>query len=108
MCLIGKTGVWISGKSYDDLLNAGGSTTSISDIVTQVQESLTVATSSADGLMSAADKTKLDSIDTQNLATKSEVNAKVGGTGVSSIQVVATLPDVQEEGVLYIVTGEGA
>lgn len=102
------SGITITGKSTSDLLNAGGSTTPISDIVTQVQESLTVATTSADGLMSAADKTKLDSIDTQNLATKSEVNAKVSGTGVSSIQVVATLPDVQEEGVLYIVTGEGA
>lgn len=102
------SGITITGKSTSDLLNAGGSTTPISDIVTQVQESLTVATTSADGLMSAADKTKLDGIDTQNLATKSEVNAKVSGTGVSSIQVVATLPDVQEEGVLYIVTGEGA
>lgn len=104
----GFLGVSIYGKTTSDLLNAGGSTTPMSDIVTQVQESLTVATSSADGLMSAADKTKLDSINTQNLATKSEVNAKVSGTGVSSIQVVATLPDVQEEGVLYIVTGEGA
>lgn len=101
-------GITITGKTTSDLLNAGGSTTPISDIITQIQESLTVATSSADGLMSAADKTKLDSIDTQNLATKSEVNAKVGGTGVSLIQVVATLPDVQEEGVLYIVTGKGA
>lgn len=104
---INPNGVALANKTSQDLLNAGGSTTPISDITTQVQESLTVATSSADGLMSAADKTKLDSIDTQNLATKSEVNAKVSGTGVSSIQVVATLPDVQEEGVLYIVTGEG-
>lgn len=69
---------------------------------------LPTATTSAPGLMSASDKTKLDGIDIQNLATKSEVNAKVSGTGVSSIQVVATLPDVQEEGVLYIVTGEEA
>lgn len=107
MTLTNKS-ITITGKTTSDLLNAGGSTTPISDIITQVQESLTVATSSADGLMSAADKTKLDGIDTQNLATKSEVNAKVSGTGVSSIQVVATLPDVQEEGVLYIVTGEGA
>lgn len=41
-------------------------------------------------------------------ATKEELNAKVSGTGVSSIQVVTALPDVQEEGVLYIVTGEEA
>lgn len=41
-------------------------------------------------------------------ATKEELNSKVSGTGVSSIQVVTALPDVQEEGVLYIVTGEGA
>ena len=41
-------------------------------------------------------------------ATKEELNSKVSGTGVSSIQVVTALPDVQEEGVLYIVTGEEA
>ena len=40
--------------------------------------------------------------------TKEELNSKVSGTGVSSIQVVTALPDVQEEGVLYIVTGEEA
>ena len=41
-------------------------------------------------------------------ATKEELNSKVSGTGVSSIQVVTALPDVQKEGVLYIVTGEEA
>lgn len=41
-------------------------------------------------------------------ATKEELNSKVSGTGVTSIQVVTALPDVQEEGVLYIVTGEEA
>ncbi len=41
-------------------------------------------------------------------ATKEELNSKISGTGVSSIQVVTALPDVQEEGVLYIVTGEEA
>lgn len=92
-----------------DLTNDSGFQTETQiDAKISTKADKTIATTSADGLMSAADKTKLDSIDTQNLATKSEVNAKVGGTGVSSIQVVATLPDVQEEGVLYIVTGEGA
>lgn len=33
--------------------------------------------------------------------------SKVSGTGVASIQVVAELPEAQEDGVLYIVTGEG-
>lgn len=82
----------------------------VADVTNQLAQKAdkTVATTSANGLMSSADKTKLDGINTQNLATKSEVNAKVSGTGVSSIQVVATLPDVQEEGVLYIVTGEEA
>ena len=55
---------------------------------------------------------KLDT-DTYNsekatFATKTELNAKVGGTGVTAIQVVSSLPDQQEDGVLYIVTGEEA
>lgn len=41
-------------------------------------------------------------------ATKTELSAKVGGTGVTSIKVVNALPDPQEQGVLYIVTGEEA
>lgn len=61
------------------------------------------ATTITNQIAQKADKTVLSSY-----ATKSEVNAKISGTGVSSIQVVATLPDVQEEGVLYIVTGEEA
>lgn len=92
-----------------DLTNDSGFQTEAQiDAKISTKADKTIATTSADGLMSSSDKTKLDGIDTQNLATKSEVNAKVSGTGVSSIQVVATLPDVQEEGVLYIVTGEGA
>lgn len=95
-------GITISNKSSSDLLNAGGSTTSVSDIVTQVQAAIvdqapetldtlnelaaalgddpnfsttitnqiaqkadkTVATSSTNGLMSASDKAKLDSLST--------------------------------------------
>lgn len=41
-------------------------------------------------------------------ATKTELSAKVGGTGVTAIKVVNALPDPQEDGVLYIVTGEEA
>jgi len=41
-------------------------------------------------------------------ATKTELSAKVGGTGVTAIKVVSTLPDPQDDGVLYIVTGEEA
>lgn len=41
-------------------------------------------------------------------ATKTELSAKVGGTGVTAIKVVSALPDPQEDGVLYIVTGEEA
>ena len=93
------------------LLNAAGSTTSVSSIATQVQAAIvdsapetldtlnelaaalgddpnfattvtnqiaqkadkTTATTSADGLMSAADKSKLDSIETSTLATKTEL-----------------------------------
>ena len=82
----------------------------VADVTNQLAQKAdkTVATTSANGLMSSADKAKLDGIDTQNLATKSEVNTKISGTGVTSIQVVTALPDVQEEGVLYIVTGEEA
>lgn len=46
--------------------------------------------------------------DKATFATKTELSAKVGGTGVTSIKVVSALPDPQEEGVLYIVTGEEA
>ena len=46
--------------------------------------------------------------DKATFATKTELSAKVGGTGVTAIKVVSALPDPQEEGVLYIVTGEEA
>lgn len=46
--------------------------------------------------------------DLDNFATKEQLGGKVDGTGVTSIQVVSALPDPQEDGVLYIVTGEGA
>ena len=39
-------------------------------------------------------------------ATKAELKNKVSGSGVSAVSVVSVLPDPQEEGVLYIVTGE--
>ena len=39
-----------------------------------------------------------------NFATKSEVNAKVSGTGITGIQVVTELPGSPTENVLYIVT----
>lgn len=80
----GYKGVSLYGKTSNDLLHAGGGTISINDLKTQVAPDLS------------------------SYATKSEVNTKINGTGVSSIQVVATLPDVQEEGILYIVTGEEA
>lgn len=101
---IGYNGVTIPNKTASDLLNAGGSTTPISNIVTQVQAAIvdsapetldtlnelaaalgddpnfattvtnqiaqkadkTTATTSADGLMSTADKAKLDSIAIQD------------------------------------------
>lgn len=81
---IDERGITIVGKGSSDLLNAGGSTTPISDLVSQVTPDLS------------------------SYATKSEVNTKINGIGVSSIQVVTTLPEVQEEGILYIVTGEEA
>ena len=37
-----------------------------------------------------------------------EIGGKVSGTGVTAIKVVSALPDPQEQGVLYIVTGEEA
>ena len=108
----GAKGVTIQGKTKQDLLNAAGSTTPISNIATQVQAAIvdsapetldtlnelaaalgddpnfattvtnqiaqkadkTTATTSADGLMSAADKQKLDSIEISTLATKEELN----------------------------------
>lgn len=42
--------------------------------------------------------------DLDNLATKEELGGKVGGTGVTSIQVVDALPESPAEGVMYVVT----
>lgn len=39
-----------------------------------------------------------------NFATKSEVNTKVSGTGITGIEVVSALPGEPEQNVLYIVT----
>lgn len=39
-------------------------------------------------------------------ATTTDLSGKVSGTGVTGISVVTTLPESQDEGVLYIVTGE--
>ena len=51
-------------------------------------------------------------VDTSNgkktLAYTDDVNSKLSGKGLTSVQVVSALPDPQEDGVLYIVTGEGA
>ena len=40
-------------------------------------------------------------------ATKTELNAKVSGTGLTSIQVVSELPESPTDGVLYIVQESG-
>lgn len=40
-------------------------------------------------------------------ATKTELNAKVSGAGLTSIQVVTELPSEQQSGVLYIVQESG-
>ena len=57
-------------------------------------------------------QTKLDTNtynqDKSTFATKTELSAKVGGTGITAIKVVSALPDPQDDGVLYIVTGEEA
>lgn len=41
--------------------------------------------------------------DLSGYATKQELSGKVSGTGITSIQVVAELPEPQEDGVLYII-----
>ena len=45
--------------------------------------------------------------DLSGYATKTELNAKVSGTGLTSIQVVTELPSEQQSGVLYIVQESG-
>ena len=76
--------------------------------------------------MSAADKQKLDGLSTEgdgtkflsddgtykaieipdisNLATKTELETKVSGTGVTKMQVVTALPESPDANTLYIVT----
>ena len=75
----------------------------LNELAAAIGDDPNFATTITNQIAQKADKTALSSY-----ATKSEVNAKISGTGVSSIQVVTALPDVQEEGVLYIVTGEEA
>ena len=43
--------------------------------------------------------------DTSQLATKEELAGKVGGTGVSAIEVVTELPAEPQDGVMYVVMG---
>lgn len=119
---INKDGITIPNKTTSDLLNAGGSTTPVSDIATQVQASIvdsapetldtlnelaaalgddpnfattvtnqiaqkadkTIATTSADGLMSAADKTKLDSLST--VATSGSYNDLTDTPTIPTVQ----------------------
>ena len=45
--------------------------------------------------------------DLSGYATETELNAKVSGTGLTSIQVVTELPSEQQSGVLYIVQESG-
>ena len=45
--------------------------------------------------------------DLSGYATKTELNAKVSGTGLTSIQVVSELPESPTDGVLYIVQESG-
>ena len=115
---INKDGITIPDKTTSDLLNAGGSTTPISNIATQVQAAIvdsapetldtlnelaaalgddpnfattvtnqiaqkadkTTATTSTDGLMSAADKQKLDGLSNYTLPIASAT--QLGGIRV--------------------------
>lgn len=72
----------------------GDSYTTVLEKVAEVNIAYSNATPSADGLMSKKDKTKLDTALT--------------GDGVTSVKVVAELPEVQEDNTLYIVIAEEA
>ena len=138
----GAKGVTIQGKTKQDLLNAAGSTTPISNIATQVQAAIvdsapetldtlnelaaalgddpnfattvtnqiaqkadkTTATTSADGLMSAADKTKLDSIEISTLATKEELDDYLpltGGTLTGNLYIQSDADAVSYNGITF-------
>lgn len=98
-----QTEAQVSAKVSALVNNAPETLDTLNELAAALGNDPNFATTVTNQIAQKADKTALSSY-----ATKSEVNAKVSGTGVASIQVVTALPDVQEEGVLYIVTGEEA
>lgn len=79
--------------------------------LTEVPDEYVTETEQQQALQDYAKKTELGNkldVSTYNsdkatFATKAELNDKVSGTGVTSIQVVTELPSEQQDGVLYIV-----
>lgn len=111
---ITEVGIWENNQLLE---NKYAKITDLDDLATktEVQDKLDTSTYTSDKATFALKSelgTKLDTStynsDKESFATKTELSAKVGGTGVTSIKVVSALPDPQEEGVLYIVTGEEA
>lgn len=72
---------------------------------TELTEKGYATTSAMNSALGAKLNTSTYNSEKSTFATKSEVNAKLSGTGLTSIQVVETLPEPQEDGVLYVVTG---
>lgn len=72
---------------------------------TKLTEKGYATTSAMNSALGAKLNTSTYNSEKATFATKSEVNAKLSGTGLTSIQVVEALPEPQEDGVLYVVTG---
>ena len=112
-----EAGIWENNQLLENKYAKIDDVPNVSTLATkeEVNAKLSTETYNADKATFAT-KTELDTkldtstynSDKESFATKTELSAKVGGTGVTAIKVVSALPDPQEQGVLYIVTGEEA
>lgn len=68
-------------------------------------EKIPVETADGNGHLTTQQMREYAQPDLSGYAKKSELAGKVGGTGVSAIEVVTELPAEPQDGVMYVVMG---